>query len=226
MGQLVVFAFLSALYPTLIAATTVMLLLPRAEGLMLGFWLGAMITSVTCGLVIVFAFDGGSAAKTARHTVSPAIDIAIAALLLLAALALHADEDQRLRERYDARHPTGPKKTPKWRKTLEHGSPVHAFVIGILLSFPGIWYLAALDRLIKLHYSAPAVIVVVIAFCLVQLVLIEVPMLAFKIWPGETPAAIDGAKAWASAHGRQYAVWGLVAVAGLLVIRAGIGLLS
>jgi hypothetical protein len=67
--------------------------------------------------------------------------------------------------------------------------------------------------------------VVVIAFCLVQLALIEVPMLAFKIWPRETPAAIDRAKAWASAHGRQYAVWGLVAVAGLLVIRAGIGLL-
>jgi hypothetical protein len=225
MGQLVVFAILSALYPTLIAATTVMLLLPKSEELMLGFWLGAMFTSVTCGLLIAFAFHGASAATTARHSVSPAVDLAIAASLLLAALALHADEDQRLRERYDTRHGTRPKKTPKWRKTLEHGSLWHAFVIGILLSFPGIWYLAALDRLIKLHYSPPVVIVVVIAFCLVQLVLIEVPMLAFMIWPRETPAAIDRAKAWAAAHGRQYAVWGLVAVAGLLVIRAGIGLL-
>jgi hypothetical protein len=51
-------------------------------------------------------------------------------------------------------------------------------------------------------------------------------MLAFKIWPRETPIAIDNAKAWASRHGRQYGVWGLVIIAGLLVVRGIIGLLS
>ncbi|HET6868139.1 MAG TPA: GAP family protein, partial [Solirubrobacteraceae bacterium] len=106
------------------------------------------------------------------------------------------------------------------------GNPWHAFVVGILLSFPGVWYLAALDRLIKLHYSTPAEIVVVIGFCLVQLALIEIPMLAFKIWPRQTPIAIDNAKAWASRHGRQYGAWGLAILAGLLVIRGVIGFLS
>jgi hypothetical protein len=62
MGEIVLFALLSAVYPTLIAAATVMLLLPKPETLMLGFWLGAMTTSVTCGLVIVFALHGTSAA--------------------------------------------------------------------------------------------------------------------------------------------------------------------
>jgi hypothetical protein len=49
-----------------------MLLLPKPERLMLGFWLGAMITSVTLGLVIVLALHGSGAVKTTRHTVRPA----------------------------------------------------------------------------------------------------------------------------------------------------------
>jgi hypothetical protein len=132
----------------------------------------------------------------------------------------------RARERDDARQPREHKAPPKWQQKLRNGNPWHAFVVGILLSFPGVWYLAALDRLVKLHYPTLVVILVVIGFCLVQLSLIEVPILAFKIWPRETPIAIDNAKAWASRHGRQYGVWGLVIIAGLLVVRGIIGLLS
>ena len=225
MGQIVLFALLSAFYPTLIAATTVMLLLPRAEALMLGFWLGAMITSVTCGLVIVFSLHQSPAVKTTTHRVSPAVDLVFAALLLLAAITLDKGEDQRIRERREARHPKDEKKMPKWRQKLQDGNPSHSFVVAILLSFPGVWYLAALDRLSKLHYSRLAEILVVIGFCLAQLILIEVPMLAFKIWPRKTPMAINSAKRWGSRHGRQYGVWGLGIVAGLLVIRGVIGLL-
>ncbi len=226
MGQIVVFALLSAVYPTLIAATTVMLLLPRAEDLMFGFWLGAMITSVTCGLVIVFALKGSGAVKTTRHTASPLVDLALAGLLALVAVALAKDEDRRLRGRYHERHPAAEKKTPKWQQRLRAGNWRAAFVVAVPLSFPGVWYLAALDRLNKLHYSTLAEILVVVGFCLAQLILIEAPMLAFKVWPRETPIAIDNAKAWASRHGRQYGVWGLAIIAGLLVIRGGIGLLT
>ena len=224
MGEIVVFALLSAVYPTLIAAATVMLLLPRAEVLMFGFWLGAMITSVTCGLVIVFALQGSKAVKATRHTGRPVFDLTIAALLALAAVALAKEEDKSLRGRYAARHTREQKKTPKWQQRLREGNPWHTFVVGILLSFPGVWYLAALDRLTKLHYSTLAEILVVIGFCLAQLVLIEIPMLAFQIWPKETPVAIDNAKAWASRHGRRLAVWGLAIIAGLLVIVGVIGL--
>lgn len=225
MGEIVLFALLAAVYPTLVAATTVMLLLPRAEDLMFGFWLGAMITSVTVGLVIVFVLKDSSAVKTTTHTASPAVDLVIAGLLGLAAVALAKGEDQRMRERYDERHPKEQKKTPKWEQKLREGNPWHTFVIGVVLSFPGLWYLAALDRLRKLHYPDLVVILVVIGFCLVQVVLIEIPMLAYKIWPKETPIAIHHVKSWASKHARQYGVRGLAIIAGLLVIRGVIGLL-
>ena len=42
-----------------------------------------------------------------------------------------------------------------------------------------------------------------------QNLLLEIPMLAFRIWPTQTPAAIDSAKAWVARHARTYGVWGL-----------------
>ena len=109
---------------------------------------------------------------------------------------------------------------------MGEGSFWYSFVVGMLLSFPGVSYLAALDRLIHLHYSAFATVLIVIGFNFVQNLLLEIPMLAFKIWPRETPAAIDRAKAWVGRHGRQYGAWGLAILGVALAIISVIGLLS
>jgi hypothetical protein len=225
MGDVVVLAFTAALNPTELAATTVMLLLPGPQQLMFGYWLGAMLTGITCGLVIVFALEG-NAEHTTTRTVGPAVWLAVAALLVLAAFALGKGQDTRLRERRAARREKNgeEKETPKWQKKLQEGGTRGAFVVGILLSFPGASYLAALDRLIHLHYSPLVVVLLLVGFNLVQNLLLEIPMLAFKIWPEETPAAIDRAKAWVSRHGREYGAWGLGILGALLAIPSVIAL--
>ena len=229
MGAVVLLAFSAAFNPTEIAATTVMLLLPSPERLMLGYWLGAMITGVASGLVIVFVLEDKAAEHTTRQTVSPIVELVFAGLLIVAAVALARGDDKRVRERYDKRHEKKgkkDKKPPRWQQMLREGSPWHTFVVGILLSFPGASYLAALDRLIHLHYAAAVTVLIVIGFCLVQNILLEIPMLAFKIWPTQTPAKIDSAKAWAARHGRQYGAWGLAILGVALAIISVIGLLS
>ena len=104
MGAVVLLAFTAAFNPTEIAATTVMLLLPSPERLMLGYWLGAMITGVASGLVIVFALKDTGAEHTTRHTVSPIVQLVFAALLVVAAVALAKGGGKRVRERHDKRH--------------------------------------------------------------------------------------------------------------------------
>ena len=66
---------------------------------------------------------------------------------------------------------------------------------------------------------------ILIGFNLVQNLLLEIPMLAFKIWPRETPAAIDRAKAWGVRHGRKYGAWGLAILGVALAIISVIGFL-
>src|SRR5436190_8468676 len=89
----------SALNPSLLAAVTVMLLLPDPKRLMVGYLLGAYLTSITAGLLIVFALHGSGASSTAKHTVSPTEDIVVGLVALTVAFVLRTGRDQPFRER-------------------------------------------------------------------------------------------------------------------------------
>src|SRR5215216_5967177 len=91
LGVVVGLALLAMLNPSLVAATTVMLLLPRPKSLMLGYLLGAYATAITLGLVIVFTLQGSSFASTAKRTVSPSEQIAVGTILLLVAFIRRRD---------------------------------------------------------------------------------------------------------------------------------------
>ena len=68
MGEAFAFALSAAFNPTLLAALMVMLLSANAKRLMFGYLLGALMTSITAGLVIVFALPESSAVSTTKNT--------------------------------------------------------------------------------------------------------------------------------------------------------------
>ena len=69
MDQVFVFSLTAALNPTLLTAVTVMLTLERPKRLLSGYLLGALVTSITCGLLLVFAFPA-PARRAQQSTVS------------------------------------------------------------------------------------------------------------------------------------------------------------
>ncbi len=227
MSQVILLSLTASLNPTLVAATTVMLLLPSPKKLMLGYLLGAYMTSITLGLVIVFSLSNSSASNTTENTISPAVDIALGVIALAAAFVLYTGRDERLRERRRARKAakpdTGP---PRWQRELSKGSAKTTFIIGALLTLPGASYLAGLDEIHKLKYSTTATVLVVIGFNLVMMWLLEVPLASFLVAPGWTPGAIERAKRWVSRHAHVFAVRGFAAVGALLVIKGLIGLVG
>ena len=79
MGQVFVFSLTAALNPSLLTAVTVMLTLDRPRRLLEGYLLGALVTSITCGLVLVFALPNSSTSSTAKHGVDPVLNIALGA---------------------------------------------------------------------------------------------------------------------------------------------------
>ena len=76
------FSLTAGFDPTLLA-TTVMLLLPKPKRLLLGYLLGALLTSITLGLLIVFSLEGSGSVSTAQNTLSPASDLVLGGLLLV-----------------------------------------------------------------------------------------------------------------------------------------------
>src|SRR5436190_19151975 len=84
-----------------------MLLLPHPKRLLLGYVLGAAITSITLGLVIAFSLQDSGAVTTAQNTVNPVADLTLGGILLAIAFVLGSGGDERLRERRQKRK--GPK---------------------------------------------------------------------------------------------------------------------
>ena len=227
MSTVILLSLTASLNPTLVAGTTVMLLLDRPSRLMAGYLLGAYTASITLGLVIVFSLSNAGATNTTQNTISPAVDIALGAIALAIAFVLSTGRDQPLRERRQARKAAkadeGP---PRWQRELSKGSPRITFIVGALLTLPGASYLAGLDQIHKLEYSTTVTVLLVIGFNLVMLWLLEVPLVSFLVAPEWTPRAIERAKAWISRHAHVFAVRGSAAIGALLVIKGIVGLAS
>jgi len=229
MGQVIALSLTASLNPTLLAMTTVMLLTPRPTKLLLGYLCGALVTSLTLGLIIVFELSDSSTAKTTQHSISPAVDIGLGVIALAIAFVLHTGRQKPLQERRRARKVAkeaakADKKPPRWQRELSKGSARVTFVIGAIFTLPGASYLAGLHSIHKLHHSTAVTVLEVIGFNIVMLWLLEVPLVSFLIAPQETPDRIDRAKAWVSRHAHIFAVRGSALVGVLLVIKGIVGL--
>lgn len=227
MGPVFVFAFSAALNPSLLAAVTVMLTLPNPKRLLLGYLMGAALMSVTCGLLLVFLLPHSSTASTAKHTVSPAIDIVVGALMLLIVIRVARGRDRRRQAwRERKREKAADKPPPRWKRALSKGSARETFVVGILLSFPGASYLAGMDELGKQHVGSAEKVLVVLAFNVIMLLLLELPLLGYAIKPESTGAAVQRFSNWLSRRGSRIALIGASAIGILLVIRGTVRLVS
>jgi hypothetical protein len=219
--------------PTLLAAVTVMLLLPKPKRLMLGYLLGAYTMSVTLGLLIVFSLQGSSATSTAKNTVSPVEDIVVGLIALAIALVLRTGRDQPFRERrrtkreakLAARRRAGKPTESLPLRMLGRGNPLLTFVAGAILTFPGVSYLDALDHIRKLNAGTVATVLLVVYFCLMQQLLLEVPLLSYVFAPERTRDMVTSFKAWLGRSGRTAAMIGATVIGVWLVARGVINLL-
>lgn len=231
LGSILGLALLAMLNPTLLAAVTLMLLLPSPKKLMLGYLLGAYTTSISVGLVIVFALHDSNAFG-GKHTIGPIEDIVVGSLLLLVAFILWTDRDHGLRERRARRKSAklaksgGEEKQPLPIRLLGRGSPRISFVVGLLLSFPGVSYLVGLGRIDGLDAAPVPTALLVIGFCLIQQTLLEVPLIGYALAPERTQLAVDGFRAWLGRNGRRAATIAAAVIGTLAIFHGILGVVS
>ena len=224
MGQVFAFAFTAALNPSLLTAVTVMLALLKPERLLLGYLIGAAITSVSLGLVLVFAIPNSGSSSSSKHTVDPVLNIVLGALLLLVVIAVASGRDKR-RQAWSARRreKAKGKPPPRWRRTLSKGTAKDTFVVGVLLSFPGASYIAGMDLLSKQHISTLETVLVVLAFNVIMLILLELPLVGYVTKPQWTQATVARFSSWLSRRGGRI---GLVVGAGFSALLIGRGIVN
>ncbi len=219
--------------PTLLAATTVMLLMPNPKRLMTGYLLGAYMTSITLGLLIVFSLHGSGTESTSKHTVSPIEDLVVGLLSLTLAWVLRTGRDQPFQQRrqakkeakLEARRAAGKPTESLPLRMLGKGDPKITFVVGAVLTFPGVSYLDALDHIHKLDPGTVATVALVVFFCLMQQIFLELPLVGYLFAPDRTQDTVDRFRAWMGRSGRTAAVVGAGVIGVWLTARGVITLL-
>ncbi len=228
LASIFLLALVAMFTPTLLAAVTVMMLLPNPKRLMLGYLLGAYATSISLGLLIVFSLQGSASVDTAKQTLGPGEDIVVGLLALLVAFVLGTGRDaslQRRRERrQEAKEAAGETKESWPDRMLSKGSARVTFAVGVVLTLPGVSYLTALDRMAKLDAGVAATTLLVIGFCLIQQLLLEVPLLGYALAPEQTQDRVARFRAWLRRNGRRAGVLLAAAIGTLLVVRGVIAL--
>lgn len=224
MSRVLLFSLTAALYPTLLAATMVMLVLPHPQRLLFGYLLGALTTSVTLGLLIVFSLDGSSSAtRTARHAIDPVVDVVLGALILVIVFVVATGRDTWRRERSARRHAARAKKgPPRWKQKLSSGSARVTFLIGALLTLPGTSYLAALDATAKQDLSDGEMVLTVLGINMIMLILLELPLIGYTVSPEKTAVTVERGSAWLSRDGAKIGLV-LATIIGLALIGRGVG---
>ena len=106
-------------------------------------------------------------------------------------------------------------------RMLGKGDPRVTFVVGILLSFPGVSYLDALDHIHRLNPGTVPTVLLVLYFCVAQLLLLEIPLLGYVFSPDRTQSTITRFRDWMGRRGRPAAVIA-VAVLGLWLVARGV----
>jgi hypothetical protein len=233
MGELLgilVFALMAMFNPTLLAAVTVLMLLPNPKRLMLGYLMGAYLTSISLGMLVVFSLHDTESVSTSKRTIGPVEDLVLGGVLLVVAYVLGGTRTESLRERRRRRKEEKEKakgdRESLPERMLGRGSARVTFAAGALLSFPGVSYLTALDRTAKLDYAVVPTALIVLIVALIQQLLLEVPLLGYAIAPERTERAVGEFRRWLARNGTRAATVVTATIGALLLLRGVIELLA
>lgn len=211
--EILLLAVASAFWPTLILVVVVALRLEHPIRILVFFVAGALLTTISIGLAIVFTLSGTTVASGSNRSVSAGIYLVAGLASLLAAGVLW---------RIGGRppKPKAPRTKPSLaERSVERGAPV-AFVAGIVLNiFPGTFPFVALVDIARQGVSDAVKVAAVVVFYVIMLAFAEVPIVAYLVAPQRTIRATNAFNEWLSRNGRRVAAGVLAAVGLYLVVR-------
>ncbi len=216
-------SLLAMFNPTLLAAVTIMMLLPDPRRLITGYLLGAYLTSIGLGMAIVFSLHNDSGVESSKKTLSPLEDIVFGVILAIVGYALLSGRITQVKENRKRKHEEkhGPKEEKESlpERLLGRGSMRITFAVGALLSLPGASYLVALDKINKLEWPTATTALAVVIFCLIEMLLLEVPLFGFFVAPEWTERAVVKFRTWISTNAARAGGYVALTLGCLLIIR-------
>ena len=226
MAHIVLLALAAAVFPTLIACVAIMISRPEPRTLLLAFYAGGVLVSVTAGVVVLAVFEDGDAllGNTSAHA-NPGTSIVLGLVsLLLAWLMSSRRGHARLQQLRDRRAPRRARadRGPSWaERQLSRANAAVAFAVGAAINLPGPFYLLALGELATGGYSAAEAFALIVLFNAIMFTLLEVPLVGYLIRPQRTAELVARLAAWLNANGLRVTGW-LIGAVGISLVVQGV----
>ena len=215
MAELVPLAIASAFWPVLLVVVLVALRAPHPVRLLASFLVAALLTTVTVGLIVIYALQSTTLVSRSRDSFDPAVQIAIGSIAIVVALVL-----RRRASAAPAEQSPAPEST-RIEHMLDRGAPL-AFVAGIVLNvFPGVLPFVALKNIAELDEGVAATVALLLGFYVIMFALIEVPLAGYLVAPSWTEQATRRFNIWLRANASRLAA-GALGIAGVFLVVSGI----
>jgi len=227
--ELLPLALGSAVYPTLLAVVILILTQPNPRRLLAAYLAGAVLTSLTVGLIIVSGLKSGDVLNgSSGHSLNPAIDLAVGLLLFVLLYVLLSGRDRRFVERRQRKKAEKAKsnKEPLSDRILARQSIILTFIVGMALNLPGALYLVALKEIAAAEQGTVTVVFELLVYNAIMFAWAEIPLLGYGFAPERTEALIKRIHDWLGSHTRQIALVLCAVAAAYLTVRGAAGLLD
>jgi hypothetical protein len=220
---LVLLALAAAVYPTLLAGVILILAHPRPLRMLLGFLAGGVTISMIAGIAIVSGLESSGAVGKSHHATRPVVSIVLGTVSLAVAWGIWSGAIGRelSRRKRRKRDPDEPKRPTMANRALSRGSIAMAFVAGLVLNLPGVWYLEALTEIAKADPSTISALLQLLVFNVIMFALVELPIVAYIVNPAGAADLVERASAWGHDHSREVAI-ALAVIVGVWLIVKGI----
>src|SRR5213082_2162968 len=214
--ELTLLAIASAFWPILVVVDLIALRTPQPVPLLAWFLAGGLLTTISEGLVIVFALEGTTLGSS-RSSAGGWANIIGGCIALLVAYVLRARAARSRNERPAARTPA--KKASRTERMIDHGGP-YAFGAGLVLNiFPGIFPLIALRTISSLNNGNEAKILLIIGLYVCTFALIEVTLIRLLVAPERVESWVRDLNSWLDRNGKRIGIDALGAVGLILLVR-------
>jgi hypothetical protein len=211
-AQTLALACVAALYPVGLLAVSLLLTTDRPTRLGLSFYAGAATSLFVVGTIVINVAHGAGANDSASARGGFRIGVGAAMLVVAWVLARRPGSERE------------PKKEPSWQLRLRGANPGVVFVTGAILYSPSGSYLGAVTQIATSSGGWPPEVQLLVVIAIVLLT-VEIPLLAYALWPEVTARSLRRAEGWIDRHGRQALIGALTVIGGYLVID-GLALLA
>ena len=236
-------AVIAGLDPARIVAIVVILSKSRPVRLLVAYLVGGFGVSMIAGAVLLFVLDEISTGS--RSGLPADIDIAIGVFALLVAVLVGTGIAGQVRDKVqqrrrvkasaradaagtaadqptDVAHSALQKLPAPIQKALQRESIWVAWLAGVAIGMPSVYYLAAIAAVAGAHASVATSIAALVVFNLIAFLLTEFFIVGFVRAPEATRQRVNHMYAWTTEHHRLV-VTVLATVVGVYLIILGIG---